>query len=200
MLQLTEAEGEFLLRLARRGLEEAILSKTAAPEEDEIPPALQRGCGAFVTLREGSRLRGCIGRINAAAPLCSTVRECAVSAAVQDLRFRPVLPEEVARLQIEVSVLSELQPVQPEEIEIGRHGVMVSQGAHRGILLPQVAMEWNWDGIRFLEEACAKAGLPRKAWQHGARIHAFTAQVFAEHDLSETAFASPGLNRRNRQP
>ncbi len=198
MPPLIESERQILLRLAREGLEEAILSKPPSTTAGEIPPALERAHSAFVTLRKDCRLRGCVGRIDATAPLYQTVRECAVGAAIQDGRFDPVLPEEVACLQVEISVLSEFQQVQPEQIEAGRHGLMVSQGVRRGLLLPQVAVEWNWDSIQFLGETCAKAGLPRNAWQQGARIHAFTAQVFAEHEPNEQAWTKSCLGPKSR--
>jgi len=152
--------------------------------------------GAFVTLRDGSGLRGCVGRVEAATPLYLTVRECALSAAFHDSRFDPVRPDEIAHLQIEISVISSLEQIQPGEIEVGRHGLMISEGASRGLLLPQVAVEWNWDRTRFLEETCGKAGLPPNAWKHGAHIFAFTAQVFAEKKLAERDWVSPGLNQR----
>ena len=197
MLPLNEADCQFLLRLARRELEERILSRPR-PVLGDIPPALQHPSGAFVTLRMAAGLRGCIGRVEAVAPLYRTVRECTVSAAVRDSRFDPVRPEEVAGLRIEISVLSSLQQVQPGDVEVGCHGLMVSQGGKRGLLLPQVAVEWNWDRIRFLEETCAKAGLPHSAWRHGACVHAFTAQIFAEQEPGGRRLAAPGLNQHYR--
>jgi AmmeMemoRadiSam system protein A len=133
-----------------------------------------------VTLRKGKRLRGCIGYVEALKPLYSTVRECAVAAALQDPRFDPLSPEELPGLRIEISVLSPLEDIQPEQVAVGRHGLLISQGLRRGLLLPQVPLEWNWDREHFLEETCMKAGLPPDAWREGARIQAFTAQVFEE--------------------
>jgi len=108
------------------------------------------------------------------------VRECAVAAAVRDPRFKPVTPVELADLHIEISVLSTLTDVRPEEVEVGRHGLLISRSFHRGLLLPQVATQWHWDREQFLEQTCLKAGLPPDAWRHEARIQAFTAEVFAE--------------------
>jgi AmmeMemoRadiSam system protein A len=179
MLPLTEADQITLLRMAREAVEEC-LGHPRLAEIPELAEALRQPCGAFVTLRKGKRLRGCIGYVEAVRPLHSTVRECAVAAALHDPRFPAVTSQEIPELSLEISVLSPLTEIAPEKIEIGRHGLLISRGAQRGLLLPQVAMEWNWNREQFLEETCLKAGLPPDAWQHGARIQAFTAQVFEE--------------------
>lgn len=183
MLPLTEADQQWLLALARRALEEKILS-WQSPVSTPISRTLGLPSGAFVTLHEGSSLRGCIGLIEAVTPLYQTVRECAVSAALYDPRFDPVTAEEIPRLKIEISVLSLLEDAHPEEVEAGRHGLLISQGARRGLLLPQVAANWGWDRIRFLQETCLKASLPQDAWRQGARIQIFTAQVFSERETA----------------
>jgi uncharacterized protein (TIGR00296 family) len=103
-----------------------------------------------------------------------------MAAALHDPRFSPVSAKELSALRLEISVLSPLEDIAPEQVEVGRHGLLVSRGGQRGLLLPQVAVEWEWDGEHFLAETCLKAGLPPDAWQHGARIQAFTAQVFKE--------------------
>lgn len=179
MLPLTEADEQLLLRLARHALQRAArhrrLSEIEAPEG-----AVRESCGAFVTLRKGRCLRGCIGYVEALKPLYQTVRECTLAAALHDPRFDPVRPDELPALRLEISVLSALQEIRPEQIQVGCHGLMVSLGFQRGLLLPQVAVEWRWDRIRFLEETCLKAGLPRHAWENEARIQAFTARVFGE--------------------
>lgn len=178
-MQLSEADQRTLLRLARQALEEAV--RHGRLSEVELPPGfLHERCGAFVTLHKGPRLRGCIGYIEALKPLGQTVRECALAAALHDPRFNPVTPDELPELHLEVSVLSALEEIRPDQIEIGRHGLLVSKDLQRGLLLPQVAVEWEWDRERFLDEACAKAGLPPGAWRSGAKIQAFTAQVFRE--------------------
>jgi AmmeMemoRadiSam system protein A len=179
MSQLTDAEKRRLLELARTALEEAVrcgrLSEVAEPSE-----ALRTPCGAFVTLYKGKQLRGCIGHIDALRPLYLTVRECAAAAALEDPRFDPVTPAELPSLRLDISILSLLEDIAPDQVEVGRHGLLISRGARRGLLLPQVAVEWNWDREQFLEETCLKAGLPPNAWRHGARIQAFTAQVLEE--------------------
>jgi len=189
MLQLTDAEKHRLLELARTALEEVVrfgrMSEVAEPAE-----ALRTPCGAFVTLHKGRHLRGCIGHIEAGRPLYTTVRECARAAALDDPRFQPVTPAELPSLRLEISVLSPLADVAPQAIEVGRHGLLISRGVQRGLLLPQVAVEWNWDREQFLEETCRKAGLPPDAWRHGARIQAFTAQVFEEPSKTKTYSSS----------
>lgn len=179
MPPLIESDQRYLLKTARRALEETIQHQSLPPP-DKVPPALERPGGAFVTLHQAGSLRGCVGRIISPAPLFQTVYECAVSAALDDPRFDPLRPSEVPFVQIEVSALSPLMDIRPEEIEIGVHGILVSQGSRHGLLLPQVATEWHWDRERFLGQTCLKAGLSQDAWRQGARVQAFTAQIFAE--------------------
>ena len=179
MLQLTDAQKEHLLELARSAIEEAVCSGKVS-EVAESAEALGTPCGAFVTLTRQGRLRGCIGHIEAARPLYATVRECARAAALDDPRFDPLTPAELSSLHIEISILSPLVDVAPQQVEVGRHGLLISRGGRRGLLLPQVAEEWNWNREQFLQETCVKAGLPADAWQQGARIQAFTAQILKE--------------------
>ena len=103
-----------------------------------------------------------------------------MSAAFHDPRFLPVTAEEAPELQVEISVLSPLRPVAPQEVVVGRHGLVVSHGSRRGLLLPQVAVEQEWDATTFLEQTCLKAGLPADAWKQGATLQAFTAEVFGD--------------------
>lgn len=179
MPPLSDADQRALLRIARRALEQKLLG---IPPSSAEPPSASLQCpgGAFVTLHQNVHLRGCIGRIESSAPLFQTVAACAVSAAMDDPRFNPVQPEEVPLLRIEISVLSPLSDVRPEQIELGSHGLLISQGARRGLLLPQVPGPWGWDREQFLSQTCIKAGLPADAWRRGARVQAFTAQVFEE--------------------
>jgi len=146
-------------------------------------PKFHRPAGAFVTLHLRKRLRGCIGQLPGEQDLSWVVGHCAQSAALEDPRFEPVRPDEVADIEIEISVLSQPLDTLPEMIEAGKHGIIVSHGWQRGVLLPQVATQFHWDGIRFLEETCEKAGLAREAWKDpGVRIQTFTAEVFSESD------------------
>ena len=136
--------------------------------------------GAFTTLYLHGRLRGCVGYPAAILPLYRTVIETAQAAAFDDPRFAPVGIEEAGELKISLSVLSPLRPIRAEDVEAGRHGLVVSHAGHRGLLLPQVATEHGWDHITFLEQTCRKAGLPATAWREGAVIEAFTAEVFED--------------------
>jgi AmmeMemoRadiSam system protein A len=179
MLLLSENDQQTLLRMAREALG-AHFDRTELPAVPDPGEALLQRCGAFVTLHRGKNLRGCVGVIEAQKALYLTVRECAVWAAVSDSRFPPVMKQEVRGLTLEISVLSPLEEIAPENVEVGRHGLLISRGFYRGLLLPQVATEWKWDREQFLEETCHKAGLPANAWREGARIQAFTAQVFNE--------------------
>jgi len=188
MLQLTDAEQLELLVLARAALEEVVRFGTMSKAPEPTAAALRAPCGAFVTLTSDARLRGCIGHVDAVKPLYLTVRECARAAALNDPRFDPVTPSELPLLHMEISVLSPLFDVVPDEVEVGRHGLLISRGGRRGLLLPQVAVEWNWDREQFLRETCLKAGLTPDAWQHGARIQAFTAQIVKERSrLAQSA-------------
>ncbi len=183
MSQLPSEDRRALLELARRAIVEAVRSGRRL--EVPIPTGRLAECaGAFVTLRWRGRLRGCIGQVEPTEPLASTVARCAVAAAQEDPRFDPASPEELPELEIEISVLSLLEPIRPEEVEVGKHGLLVSRAGLRGLLLPQVATEYGWSRERFLEETCAKAGLDRGAWKDPAtRMEAFTAEVFAEADF-----------------
>ncbi len=180
MPPLSDTDAACLLRLARQAVEECAVRRRLPQVEEPREESLRTNCGAFVTLRTAGHLRGCIGHIEPSAPLYETVRECAVAAATRDPRFEPVTPLEVPHLRIEISVLSLLTDVRPQEVEVGRHGLLISKGFRRGLLLPQVAIQWHWDREQFLDETCVKAGLAPDAWRHGARIQAFTAQVFGE--------------------
>jgi AmmeMemoRadiSam system protein A len=179
MLPLSEPDQQFLLRLARRAVEESV-RHDRVPEVEVPPGPLCEKSGAFVTLHQMGRLRGCIGYIESLKPLYETVAECAMAAALHDPRFDPVTPQELPGLHLEISVLSPLTEITPDKVEVGRHGLLISRGGRRGVLLPQVAVEWKWNREQFLEETCLKAGLPPDAWRHGARIQAFSAQVFGE--------------------
>lgn len=180
MSPLTGADQQLLLGLARRALEEKIC-RQSLPPPGAMPGSVEQPGGVFVTLHKSGQLRGCVGRIESSSPLYQTVYECALSAALNDPRFDPVLSEEVPQLHIEISALSPLADIRPDEIKVGVHGLLISQGSRHGLLLPQVAAEWHWDRAKFLEQTCLKAGLPPDAWARGARTRAFTAQVFAEN-------------------
>jgi AmmeMemoRadiSam system protein A len=183
MSPLCSEERRALLSRARRAIAGAVRDSAAArpsSSSDRDTP-LEPGCGVFVTLFCRGKLRGCVGQIETVEPLAQIVERCAVSAALQDPRFPPVGPAEVADLEIEISLLSPLEPIAPSEIEIGRHGLVVENGSCRGLLLPQVSVEHHWQWPRFIEETCVKAGLARDAWKNPqTRIFAFTTEIFSE--------------------
>ncbi len=134
--------------------------------------------GVFVSLYRGDELRGCIGHLEADEALPALVRDMAVAASHDDPRFPPVAPDELADLDIELSILTPPEPVRPEQVVSGRHGVVVRRGARQGILLPQVAGQYGWDAPTLLSQACRKAGLPAAAWQDtGTTVLAFQAQI-----------------------
>jgi AmmeMemoRadiSam system protein A len=144
--------------------------------------------GVFTTLYSNGKLRGCVGFPVARLSLFKAVAETARAAASEDPRFAPVSLPEARTLRISISILSRLSTITPSEVEIGRHGLVISQGARRGLLLPQVPVKQGWDRSTFLEQICLKAGLPPDAWRAGAHIEAFTAEVFGDPDF-ETACA-----------
>ena len=176
---LSEDDRKAILELARQAVGEAVC-RNRLPE---IPTngIFERRCGVFVTLHVNKRLRGCIGVIDAKEPLGASIARCAASAALEDPRFAKMLPEELTALEVEVSLLSPLEYIQPEEIEIGKHGLMVEQDFRRGLLLPQVATEHHLDKERFLQETCRKAGLRADAWRSpSTRIYGFTCEILTE--------------------
>jgi len=176
--EFSRQEGEILLQLARRAIRCYLRHEKLVLTVPSPHLALHRG--AFTSLYLEGHLRGCVGIVQPQAPLYNTVAQTAVSAAFQDPRFDPVTAGEEPGLLIEVSVLSSLFPITPGEIRVGRHGLMVSMGGRRGLLLPQVAPAHGFDVQTFLEETCLKAGLAPNAWQMGALIEGFTAEIFRE--------------------
>jgi AmmeMemoRadiSam system protein A len=183
MFPLTDDERQFLLRWARWSLEAAVCGNTRETENPlpaAVPGRLGAPAGAFVSLHKQGELRGCIGYVHAVRSLLQTVMEAAAAAASRDPRFPPVRAYELPDLELEISVLSLFRAVRAEEIQVGTHGLMISQDRRHGLLLPQVALEHHWDRERFLEETCRKAGLAPDAWRRGATIEAFTAEVFGE--------------------
>jgi AmmeMemoRadiSam system protein A len=180
MPSLSEADRQSLLELARRAIAEAFsLQKRGGCTPHSGVFAEKRG--VFVTLHARGRLRGCIGVMEAFEPLGESIARCAASAAFKDPRFSPVTAEELAELQIELSLLSPPEPILPENIEIGKHGLLISLAAKRGLLLPQVAVQHKLSREQFLEETCRKAGLAPNAWQEPeTQILGFTCEVFSE--------------------
>ncbi len=175
--EFSPEERRLLLQMAHEAIAGRVDDRECA---QQVPPHLAEPRGVFTTLYLNGQLRGCVGYVFPTAPLYRAVAETACAAAFNDPRFPPLAGEEVAGLSVSLSILSGLAPALPDQIEIGRHGLLVSLGAFRGLLLPQVAAEHGWDRQTFLEQTCHKAGLPADAWRKGARIEVFTAEVFAD--------------------
>ena len=187
MLSLSEADRRAALLLARKAVVEAV-SRRALPDTYPSERIFAERRGVFVTLHTAKRLQGCIGVIEAKDPLGDAIVHCAASAALEDPRFAPMKPDQLGELSIEISLLSPAQPIAPESIEIGRHGLLVLLHGQRGLLLPQVAIEHRLTRQQFLEETCRKAGLPREAWRDPeVRIFGFTCEIFSENSYRQTA-------------
>lgn len=178
----SEADRRRLLRIARDAIA-AHVGRLAHALDPDGELASRRGA-AFVTIYKGSELRGCIGHVEPDLLLATVVARCAVAACSADPRFPPVVASELPQLAIELSLLGPLEPIAgPEDIAIGRHGLVVERGSRRGLLLPQVALEWEWDSRTFLMQTCRKAGLAPDAWTGGATIRRFEAEVFTEMEV-----------------
>ncbi|HUS78581.1 MAG TPA: TIGR00296 family protein [Patescibacteria group bacterium] len=189
--ELSQVEGEYIVRLAR-GAIEAVLGAGEAVNTDEASVKLREECGVFVTLNKvegGSHsLRGCIGFPYPVKPLVEAIADSAVSAALRDPRFPPVEVGEMDEIVVEVSVLTPPEVIEvaspegyPEQVEVGRDGLIVARRDNRGLLLPQVPVEWGWDAEEFLSQCCIKAWLPPDAWLlPGTEISKFRAIIFAE--------------------
>ena len=176
---LTKGERRILLQVAR----ESATATVTGRDVNLSAMVTDREGGAFVTLRISDSLRGCVGQLEGRGSLVETVQHVAAAAATEDPRFSPVRAEELSQIVIEVSVLGPVTPCSgPDAIEIGRHGVVVDAGIRRGLLLPQVAVEWGWDAQTFVSKTCAKAGLRHDAWTRDAAVSVFEAEVFSEAD------------------
>ncbi|HOX42840.1 MAG TPA: AmmeMemoRadiSam system protein A [Myxococcota bacterium] len=184
--ELTPEERALLLRTARQAISDQLQGCRVTPAEP-TGARLAALAGAFVSLHAAGDLRGCIGTFVGRRPLVQTVQEMAVSAAFRDPRFPPLAADELAGLELEISVLSPLRQISDvSEIEVGRHGLYITRGLRAGVLLPQVATEFGWDREEFLAHTCMKAGLPPEAWREGGtRIELFEAQVFGERQEQE---------------
>ncbi len=185
MKQLDRSDQRQLLALARASIEAAVCRTVQEfPAQAPRSPGLTAPGAAFVTLHEQGQLRGCIGLMRFEAPLWLNVREAAVAAALDDPRFLPVDESELPALELEVSVLE--PPVElrdPAGFVAGRHGIVVEKGAHRALLLPQVATEQGWDEAAMLSAVCRKANLPADAWRDGAtRLFIFESTCFGEDE------------------
>lgn len=183
---LTLSEKKCSILIVRFAAAKALGQRVAAPAPEPEGALLAPGA-SFVTWKREGRLRGCIGSVEAFRPLADDLRENAVAALLRDPRFPPATARDFPRYRAEISVLGPHQPVtHASEIEIGRHGLYVVKGSRSGLLLPQVATEWNFTAEAFIEQTCLKAGLPQDAWRKEkdpAALFRFPADVFSEEVL-----------------
>jgi hypothetical protein len=185
-------DGKFLVELARKAVEERLKTRKKISVPKDAPKKLLRACGVFVTINavaDGEKdLRGCIGYPYPTEPLAQAVIESAISSATQDPRFYPLSLSELDNVVFEVSVLTPPQLIEakksseyPSKVKVGEDGLIVERGMFKGLLLPQVPVEWKWDCEEFLCQCCIKAGLPPDNWLlEGTRIYKFQAIIFEE--------------------
>ncbi|UCB60470.1 MAG: TIGR00296 family protein [Candidatus Bathyarchaeota archaeon] len=190
--QLTQSEGEFLVKLARKAVRHYLMTGRMLNLPPEIGAKLSQRCGVFVTINrqaDGKReLRGCIGYPYPTTMLAQAVIECAWTAATRDPRFLPVSAEELDQIIFEVSVLTPPEKIEvdtpkllPSEIKVGEDGLIIERGSSKGLLLPQVPVEWGWSGEEFLSHCCIKAGLPPDSWlMKTTEVYRFQAIIFEE--------------------
>jgi AmmeMemoRadiSam system protein A len=174
--EFSAEERLLLLGLAHKAIVSALEHREISL--DPPSPHLAEHRGAFTSLYLQGQLRGCVGYVLPISSVYRAVADTARAAAFEDTRFKPVTVDEARDLEIELSILSPPLPIAAEAVEVGRHGLLISLDGLRGLLLPQVPIEHHWDRVTFLEQTCRKAGLPLDAWQKGASIEAFTAEVF----------------------
>ena len=184
---LTEEEGKRGLQLARAAIEQYLGENTKLKAPDDLPSSFDELRGVFVTLNKFGSLRGCIGYPYPGFALKDAIIEAAISAAVRDPRFPSVTREEFTDVTVELTVLTlpqvlDLKPADlPKQVEVGRHGLIVKKGFYQGLLLPQVATEYNWSAEEFLCQTCWKAGLPQDAWlEEDTEVSTFEGQIFKE--------------------
>lgn len=190
--QLNLEEGKILVRLARKAVEEYLKTRKRIRVPEDIPDRLLQSCGVFVTInsiKNGEKeLRGCIGYPYPTTPLAQAVIESAISSATQDPRFYPLSLSELEKVVFEVSVLTPPQIIEakkpseyPSKIQVGKDGLIIERGMFKGLLLPQVPVEWEWDEEEFLCQCCIKAGLPPDNWLlNDTKVYKFQAIIFEE--------------------
>jgi len=188
--EYSSEQRRILLAIAHEAIDLRIAGKpfpdwrTISPDSSLLWPALEQPRGVFTTLYLLGKLRGCVGYAKPMLPLSRAVAETACAAAFEDSRFWPVAAEETSELRISLSILSLFFPIKATQVQVGRHGLSISDGVRRGLLLPQVPVEHDWDRETFLEQTCRKAGLPLDAWEKSATIEAFEAEVFGDDCVS----------------
>lgn len=176
--QMSAKEKQLLLEIAREAIV-SFVQNGAIPEREVNNSNLLVQQGCFVCIKVNGMLRGCIGNFISDKPLYRLVQEMAVSAATRDPRFYPMKKDDLKDFDVEISVLSPLHKISSvEEIEVGVHGLYLEKNFSRGVLLPQVALEYGWDRDTFLSQTSIKAGLGKDDWQEGTDIYTFSALVF----------------------
>jgi len=190
--ELSLKEGKFLVDLARKAVEEYLKNRKQISVPESTAEKFLHPCGVFVTINSmkngEEELRGCIGYPYPTMPLAQAVIESAISSATQDPRFYPLSLSELDKVVFEVSVLTPPQIIEvkkpneyPNKIKVGKDGLIVERGMFKGLLLPQVPVEWKWDEEEFLCQCCIKAGLPSDCWiLEGTKIYKFQAIIFEE--------------------
>ena len=177
--RLSSAEKKFLTEIAREAIT-SFLEKEATPSYESVSPRLQEKRGCFVCVKIDGKLRGCIGNFTSDKPLYELVQEMAISAATRDPRFYPMKKKDLTQFDLEISVLSPLRKITSiEDIQVGVHGLYIEKNFARGVLLPQVAVEYGWDRNTFLSQTSIKAGMNPDDWKEGADIYVFSADVFS---------------------
>jgi len=185
---LTVEDGKFLVDLARRAIVTYLVDREVIKIPEDADPKLKENMGVFVTLNRGKELRGCIGYPEPVMPLINAVIDAAISAATRDPRFNPLTLVELDKIHVEVSVLTKPTLIEVEnpsqyleDVNVGQDGLILELGPYRGLLLPQVATEWNWNTQEFLSNTCMKAGLSSDCWlNEDVKIYRFASQIFSE--------------------
>jgi len=199
---LTLEEGRLAVHLARQALT-GYTEKKKIIEPRGLPPVFKEKRGVFVTLHEDGDLRGCIGYPQPVMALGKAIVDSAINAGSRDPRFPSVRPDELGRIELEVTILTRPEAYTapkkelPERVLVGRDGLIVTRGPYSGLLLPQVAAEWGFDSREFLSQTCVKAGLPADAWlDEDTKVQHFEAQIFAEvapeREVFEKSFPDRG--------
>ncbi len=183
-IKLSDEQKEKLLLFARLTIKKALFEGSEESFPDMSDEIFSEKYGMFVTITIDGELRGCIGYIEGIKPLREAIRDLAIQSAFKDPRFYPLNKEEFDKIKIEISILYPLEEVKDlNEIEVGKHGLVMERGYNRGLLLPQVATEYNWNREEFLNHTCRKAGMEPYCWENGAKIYKFEAEVFGEENF-----------------
>ncbi len=186
-MDLSVDEKKLLLEAARNKITSIFHSSPEIEADYKVHPTLKCNCGVFCTLTINNYLRGCIGYIESEKPVLETLKMAAVQAAMNDPRFTPINEDELEKINIEISILSEPFPMKSyDDIELGKHGVILDEYGKRGLLLPQVPIEHNMSKEEYLGAICQKAGLPAESWKEKVlNMELFTASVFSEKEMEK---------------